>query len=53
MSSKFKNKIVVIIIEIKDADKTNTNSFLFMLREIKLDNVTKTPELDIIIRFLI
>jgi len=37
--SKFKNKIVVITIENKDADKTNTSNFFFKLKKLKLDNV--------------
>jgi hypothetical protein len=36
--SKFKNKIVVIMIEIKDVDKTNTNNFFFKLKNLNLDN---------------
>jgi len=46
--SKFKNKIVVIAIEIKDDDKTSTNNLLLKLKNIKLVNfITFTTNFEI------
>jgi hypothetical protein len=35
--SKFRNKIVVIPMEINDDDKTNTNNLLLKLKNFKFD----------------
>ena len=39
ISSKFKNKIVVISMKIDDDDKTNINNFFCKLKNLKSDNV--------------